>query len=197
MKKIIVSVLMCCVAAVQANNVAYVNMEKVFTDYYKTKDAESALKKQRDNVQRIGEEYRAELEDLVKQGKSLHESTQNIMITKEQRDKAIEKLNLLKNKVESKKQELIQFGQAKGKEIKKRYEASRDEITEELILSVAKISKRLKYDIVFDISGKTLNGIPAVVYYDKTKEITKKVITFLNAGHEKAVEKKAVNKTEK
>lgn len=197
MKKIVISILLCCVATVQANNVAYVNMEKVFSGYYKTKDAESALKKQRDNVQKIGETYRSELEDLVKQGKALHESTQNIMITNEQRDKAIEELNSLKRQVESKKQELIQFGKSKGNEIKKRYEASRDEITEELIKSVAKISKRLKYDIVFDISGKTLNGIPAVVYYDKSKEITKKVIAFLNTGHAVKSDKKAVDKTEK
>jgi len=197
MKKIVISILLCCVATVQANNTAYVNMEKVFTDYYKTKDAESALKKQRDNVQKIGEAYRAELEDLVKKGKALHESTQNIMITTEQRDKAIKELNDLKMQVESKKQELIQFGKSKGNEIKKRYEASRDEITAELIKSVAKISKRLKYDIVFDISGKTLNGIPAVVYYDENKEITQEVLAFLNRGHEVKPEKKAADQTEK
>jgi outer membrane protein len=197
MKKVLVSVLMCCVALVQANNVAYVNMEKVFTDYYKTKDAEAVLKKQRENVQKIGEQYRTELEDLVKQGKTLHESTQNIMITKEQREKAVEELNALKRQVEAKKEELIQFGRAKSEEIKKRYEASRDEITDELIKSVAKISKRLKYDIVFDISGKTLNGIPAVIYYDKHKDITSKVIGFLNTGHDSSSNTSSDKKTVK
>jgi Skp family chaperone for outer membrane proteins len=197
MKKFLVSALICCVTLVQANNVAYVNMEQVFTDYYKTKDTEAVLKKQRDNVQKIGEQYRSELDDLVKQGKTLHESTQNIMITKEQRDKAVEELNVLKRQVEAKKEELIQFGRAKSDEIKKRYEDSRDEITAELIKSVAKISKRLKYDIVFDISGKTLNGIPAVIYYDKSKDITAKVITFLNTGHDSGSNKSSDEKTDK
>ncbi len=184
MKKISISLLMLFAVITQATEMAFVNMETVFSSYYKTVDAEVALKKQRESIQEIGEQYKTELENLIKQGKSIHENTQNIMISKEQRDKAAVQLNNLKQQVESKKAELMSFGKTKGQEIKQRYEESRDAITEELIASVAKVSKRLKYDIVFDISGKTLNGIPAVIYYDPTKDITEQIVKYLNTGHE-------------
>ena len=59
----------------------------------------------------------------------------------------------------------------------------RDDILAEITKEVKRRATLEGYTLVVDKSGKTLNGIPSIIYYSSTADITEPVLTELNRGN--------------
>ena len=187
MKKILllaIAAILSSAFAASAVNPAYVDMEKVFQEYYKTARADKYLREQTDTYREYAKTLAAQIDGLKDRFEDLLEASQNIVLAEEVREGKRQEAQLTLRDFENKKRQLQDYERHRKEELSKQYEKRRNTIIEEIALLVKNIAKTESYDVVFDISGKTLNGIPPFVYYDENKLITETLITELNRGHE-------------
>ena len=186
--------LLCCLALALAVGLAaaedkpplkigVVNMTKIFDDYYKTKIANSNLKKQAEVFRDYLNQLYGSKEKLDEEFKKLRDEAQNVVSSDLERENkriaAQDKFRQLK----SKEAEIQQYNREKSQQIDEDYKSMRNKILAE-IRDVVQVRGRLGgFTLILDASGKTLNDIPAVVYSQEGIDLTSSVTTELNLGH--------------
>ena len=160
-----------------------VNMTKVFDDYYKTKIANSNLKKQAEVFRDYLNQLYGSKEKLDEEFKKLRDEAQNVIFSDIERENkriaAQDKFRQLK----SKEAEIQQYNREKSQQIDEDYKAMRNKILAEIRDVVQARGRKGGFTLILDASGKTLNDIPAVVYNQDNIDLTASVITELNLGH--------------
>ncbi len=165
--------------------IAVINMEQVFSSYYKTKLEDAKLKKQTDVFKDYLTSLNASKEKLNVEFVELRDASQNIAFSDVEREnKRIAAQNKYRQ-LQAKDAEIQQYNQEKKDQLMKEWEATRQKLLSDIITVVKSKALRENYSIVLDNSGQTLNNIPAVVYNNSSIEITDSVIKELNLGNEK------------
>ena len=164
--------------------IGYVDMEKLFQGYYKTGRSDGALKKQKDLFQQRVTDGAADLDVLKKERDECREKSMNIALSDDARAEARRDAESKDQLLRDRDRELREFVQSKDRELGRKYFELRNEIVKEINEFVKEHGRKNRYETLMDISGLTRNYIPAVVYYDKDKEITDALLAELNKGHE-------------
>lgn len=168
---------------------AYVDMDRLFQNYYKTIRSDSSFKKQKDLYSQHVTDGAAELDTMKKQLGEVRDRSLNIALSDEVRAQARKESDEKEGQMRDKQKELKDFLESKDKELGRKYLELRAEIVKELSVYIKNYAEREKLEMVLDVSGLTRNFIPAVVYYPKTKEITDKLLEEVNRGHEAEIPK--------
>ncbi|MCP4180745.1 MAG: OmpH family outer membrane protein [bacterium] len=181
---VVVALLLTPVFLSAAQKIGVVNMEKLFTNYYKTKLADAKIKNQTE----IYRKYLASLNDsknkLQQEFVEMRDASQNIAYSDiERENKRIEAQNKYRQ-LQAKNAEIQQYNEQKKQQLFGEYEKIRDKLVSEIGVVVKNIAKREKFTIIYDNSGNTMNNIPVVVYNDPNIDITAKVSKELNLGNE-------------
>jgi outer membrane protein len=172
-----------------AQKFAILDMEKIFQNYYKTKAADSNLKKQGDVFFAYAEKLNESRLKLQNEFRLLRDASMNIAISEsEKENKRIEAQDKYRQ-LKTKEAEYAQYNREKQTKLKEDYEAKRREIIDEIRGIVRKRAILEGFSLVLDASGKTLNNIPTLVYWDSSIDITDSVLTELNRGHEDELRK--------
>jgi len=163
--------------------ICVVDMEKVFTNYYKTKLEDAKIKKQteifKDYLKTMGE-ARGKIEASYVE---LRDASQNIGLSDVEREnKRIEAQDKYRE-LQAKDVEIQQYNQQKRQFLVNEYERIRKELIKEITTVIQSRAKREGYSLVFDYSGNTMNNISAIIYYDKTMDITDAILKEVNLGH--------------
>src|ERR1700730_1642644 len=135
--------------------VGTIDMQKVFTAYFKTHEAEDKLKEEINNPEQssASKDQRAQ-----ERGSKISET------------KGLEK-------------EISDFRATREKQIQDQLKRMRDEIVDEIMKVVNDQVKAQNYDIVFDRSGFSANNIVPVLLYSKENyDFSESVIGKLNAS---------------
>jgi outer membrane protein len=169
-------------AQAQETKFAFVDLDKAFNEFYKTKLADAQLKTQ-------AEEFKAERKKLVDDFKKLQEGfdklreeAQNTALNEDVRSgkkaEAEEKL------VEIREQEskIRRFDESRQKQLDEQSRRMRNRLVEEIQETVTKLARERGYTSVLDASGENLNGVPTVLYFEPKADITIELITLLNKG---------------
>ena len=167
-------------ASAQQVKVGTVDMKKVFESYYKTKDAEARINEARNAAKKELEDrmdaYKKGTEDVQK----LNEEIQRPELSKEaketkskQRDEKIAELKTMEREVR-------EFQATREKQLQEQSVRMRGGIVDEINKVVADRVKADNYDLVFDKSGPSLNGVPVVLFAKDAYDFTNDVITALN-----------------
>jgi len=170
--------------------ISFISMERVFDEYYKTKTANAQFKKR-------GEEIEVRRKELIEKAKGLKGEFDKLNADsrdKSLNDKAREKK---KEDAENKLAELkeaetkvLEFDKAYKKEIAEQMRQMQQQIVGEIRGVIQTYSIEHKIDIVLDNSGKTLNNVEAVMYFDKNTDITDPILAIMNKNAPESVEKK-------
>ena len=184
-------------ATAQGLKVGTVDMKKVFESYYKTKDAESKINEARNNAKKELEDrldiQKKSMEEVQKMNQDI-ESSALSKETKESKSKARdEKIADLRTM----DRENNEFRQNREKQLQEQSVRMRAGIVDEINKVVTDKVKAESFDLVFDKSGPSLNGVPIVLYSKDSYEFTTDVVSALNKnkGKETAEEKpKAADK---
>jgi outer membrane protein len=166
-----------------------VDMNKVFSEYYKTKDAQA----------KYAEAEKAANDDLNGRVEVLKKSMQEIS----QINSEIEKPELSKEARDAKQKdqqakvaaartldrEIADFRTAKQKSLQDQFLRMRKDIVEDIMKTVNDLVKAKAYDIVFDKSGLSAGAVPVVLFSRDDLDFSQDVITALN----KAAPAKAAN----
>jgi Skp family chaperone for outer membrane proteins len=190
-KKLILS-LTCLFAAssmyAQGLNVGVVEMESVFQEFYKTIKAELTLQQQTKIYKEYAIGLEKEVERMQQDANQLRDDSLNLVYSEDVRKQKREEAQRLYLLIQDKRQELRDYQNEKKKKLRVDYEKSRADLVEEIAKVVQEEAQRRGLDLVLDSSGKTLNGIPAFVYFRKDLDFTSSIIENLNRGHHKDLE---------
>ena len=187
-------------ASVQAQNkVAVLDLNKVFNEYYKTKDVDADLKEQMNKFRKERDDQMTNYRALVDQIKALQAGVQDPASSdatkKEKQAKFEEKVK----EAQVREKEMREYESQTGRLIQETSQRQRKRIVDEITVVVVATAKTGTYDLVLDKSGLTLNGTSAFLYVsDKLPDLSDQVIKALNATQGKpdpAAAAPAVKKT--
>ncbi len=164
--------------------IAVIDLEDVFNNYYKTKVSVATLKKQAEVFMAYAKKLSESRAKLYEEFKAIREDAQNLALSKaEQENKRIKAQEKYRD-VKSKEAELKQYNSTKSAQLKQERAKMRDRILGEIKAEVSKRAALAGYTIVLDKSGKSLSGVPSIIYYSPAIDITKDILTELNRGCE-------------
>jgi outer membrane protein len=157
-----------------------VDMKKVFDGYYKTKDAEQRINEARNGAKKELEDRMDTYQKGVADVKKFNEEIENPALSKEAKETKSktrdEKIAELRNM----EREIQEFRQTREKQLQEQSNRMRQAIVDDISKVVNDRVKADNYEIVFDKSGMSLNGVPVVMFAKDAYDFTDSVITALN-----------------
>lgn len=184
-------------SSAQSLKIACIDMEKVFQGYYLTFNANKNITRQTEifkDYAKLAERERFELEENYKR---VRNESQNIAYTDDHRAQKRREAKDAHKLLQEKIIDIQEYERDQRKILRDQYEKARENIVEEIKEKISSISKSRSYDLVLDVSGKTMNAIPAVVYYHAKYEITEEILAMLNEGHEEQLKELTEGNEEK
>ncbi len=172
-------------------SVVFINLDRAFTEFYKTKLADTQLKEQADEFNGERKALVDEYEKLQKDFGAIRDEAQNTALSDdvraEKRGLAEEKLVELRD-YESR---IRRFDDSRRKQLDDQSRRMRKRIVEEIQLVVKEYAQTQGYQSVIDSSGQSLNGVEMILYTDPKIDITDTILGMLNKGKqdEKPAEK--------
>jgi outer membrane protein len=185
--------------------VATVDLRKLFDGYWKTKQADAALK---DRAADIEKDHKTMLEDWKKAKddyQTLLTDANNQTYSLEEREKrkksAEDKLKQIKDSEEA----ISQYERQARTTLDEQRKRMRDSLVEEIRATVRGKATAGGYALVLDTAAEGANGTPIALYANPENDITDSVLAQLNAGapaetpkpQEKATGKKDEKKKDK
>ncbi len=157
-----------------------VDMQRAFKDYNKTKDAEvkindakNAAKKEYDDRAEAYKKALDEINNLNKQLESPALSADKKTQTAKDRDDKIAKIKNMER-------EISDFRQTRERQLQEQLMRMREGIVKEITDVVMEKVKANNFDLVFDKSGMSINGVPVLMYSHDNVDFTNDVIAVLN-----------------
>jgi len=179
---IIISILTLCTAlpGLAEDRIATVDLRKVFDGYWKTKQANAALKER-------GGEMEKELKGLATDFESAKEDYQGLLESANDQAVSITERERRKTKAEDKLKELRedektiqQFQRQARTTIDEQQRRMRDNILEEVKATITSIAKAGDFTLVIDIAADTPNRTPVILYSADPDDLTDRVLGQLN-----------------
>jgi outer membrane protein len=157
--------------------VGTIDMNGVFTAYYKTKDAENKLNEQRQSAKKDFDEKVEGLKKNMDEINKLNNELEKPELSKEAKDAKLKERDEKINETRALDKEAGEFKATREKELQEQFLRMRKSIIEDIMKIVNAKVKDAGYDLVFDKSGMSMGQIPVLVYssdsYDFSKDITK------------------------
>ena len=176
------SFLMSLSAAAGDFKCAVVDMERLFKEYYKTKISTAKLEKQAAMYKDYADKLAESQLKLQEEFKALRDASLNIAYSETERESkrlaAQDKYRQLK----AKELELQQYNREKRDQLRKQEEKMRKGMVDEIRRAIARFAKKNGYNLVLDYSGRTLNNLPAVIYFTPDSDITDTMLELINKG---------------
>ncbi len=172
-------------ASAQQLKIGTVDMKKVFENYYKTKDAESRINEARNSAKKELEDRMDIYKKSEDEVRKLNDEIQKPELSKEakeskskQRDDKIAELKTMQREIQD-------FQTNREKQLQEQSVRMRGGIVDEINKVVTDHVKSDQYDLVFDSSGPSLNGVPILLYGKPSYDFTPDVISVLNKNRPK------------
>jgi outer membrane protein len=162
-----------------------VDMNKVFNTYYKTKDAEAKINEARaaakSEMEDRMESYRKTLDSINK----LNEEMQKPELSKEMKEQKAKARDEKIGESKSLEREINEFRTTRERQLQEQAVRMRNGIVEEITKVVQDIVKSKGYEMVFDRSGSSLNGVPIILHAREDMDFSDAVIETLNKNKPK------------
>lgn len=169
--------------------IALVDLQKCFNDYYKTEEAKTRINEQGSGYQKEFNDRMEDYKKLVDQINALREGEKDPSLSEAARKERQDRLKEKIQEAQTRERELNDFRQTSSRLLQDQQMRMRKTIVDEINKKVEEFSKG-KYNLVLDKSGQTLNGTSALVYTEGVTDITDEVIKALNKDKPAAPAKK-------
>jgi len=157
-----------------------IDMQRAFKEYTKTKDAEAkindaknAAKKEYDDR---AEAYKKALDEINTLNKQLDAPALSADAKTQKAKERDDKIANIKNM----EREITEFRQTRERQLQEQALRMREGIVKEITDVVNDRVKTSGYDLVFDKSGMSLNGVAVLMYSRENTDFTNDVIATLN-----------------
>lgn len=174
------AVLLLAGSASAQNKIGMVDMNLVFSDYHKTKDA----KLRYDEAQKAADKDLAERVETFKKGMDeitrINAEMEKSGLGKDARDAKLKEREAKVAAVRELDREISDFRAARQKALEDQFLKLRKEIVEDILKAVNDTVKAKGYDLVLDKSGLSSGAVPIVLYSSKEFDFSQDVLDTLN-----------------
>ncbi len=139
-------------------------MNKVFSGYYKTKDAENKINDAREVAKKELDERMESHKQMLDEINQLNKDIDNPALSATAKSERSKKREDKIAQVRSLEQEIQEFKTSREKQLQEQAVRMRNQIVEEIMKVINDKVKSDIYDMVFDKSGQSLNGVLFVLY---------------------------------
>jgi outer membrane protein len=160
--------------------VGTVDMNRAFKEYNKTKDSEKKINEAKDAAKREyddrAENYKKALDEINKLNQQLDAPALSADAKTAKAKERDEKIANIKNM----EREINEFRQTRERQLQEQAMRMREGIIKEITEIIMDRVKTNGYDIVFDKSGPSMNGVQVLLHSKDSFDFTTDVITALN-----------------
>ena len=167
-------------ASAQALKVGTVDMKKVFESYYKTKDAEQRINEARNAAKKELDDRMDVYNKGVAEVKKLNEEIESPALGKDAREQKSKARDEKVGELKTMEREINEFRGTREKQLQEQSVRMRGGIVDEINKVIEARVKSENFDVVFDKTGPSLNGVPVVLYAKDSFDFTPDVVTALN-----------------
>jgi outer membrane protein len=167
-------------ASAQQLKIGTVDMKKVFESYHKTKDAEAKINEARNNAKKELEDRLDIQKKAMEEVQKMNTEIENPALSKEAKESKTKTRDEKIAELRTMDRENTEFRANREKQLQEQSVRMRAGIVEEINKIVDAKVKADSFDLVFDKSGPSLNGVPVVLFARDAYEFTNEVITALN-----------------
>lgn len=157
-----------------------VDMNRVFSEYYKTKDAQTKYSEQEAIANK---DLNDRVDALKKSMQEINQMQADLAKPEMSKETSDAKKKELETKVAAARaldKEIADYRSAKQKSLQDQFLRMRKDIVDDIMKSVNDIVKLKSYDIVFDKSGLSAGAIPVVLTSREEYDFSQEVIDSLN-----------------
>lgn len=167
-------------------NIGMVDMERVFSEFYKTKDAEAEVEAVKQQIAKEVETRREKHKKTLDEFQTLLKNANDPTLSEALRKKNVAAAKEKENELKTLDAEMKEYAEKRRKQLITQVEDSKARILNEISKKINGIASADGFDVVFDSSGLSDRGFPFVVFVKDATDINEKVITALNADAPKA-----------
>jgi len=178
-----------CAAAPSANaqiKVGVVDMNAVFTQYFRTKDAEAKLNEARAAAKKELDDRLETLKKAMDEINKINADLEKPELSKEAKDKATKGRDEKVNEARNLDREITEFRGTRERQLQEQFVRMRKDIIDDIMKIVNDKVKTAGFDLVFDKSGMSMGQIPVLVYSRTDLDFSKEIIDTLNKNAPKA-----------
>lgn len=178
---LIAAIGMTLAAPAQADvKIGLVDMNKIFSSYYKTKDAEGKINNARaaakTELDERMESYKANIDAINK----LNDELSKPELSQEAKAKKGKERDEKINSTKELEREITEFRASREKDLQAQALRMRDGIVKEITALIQERVKKDQYDLVLDKSGNSINGVPVVLFSKDSSDFSDEIIDTLN-----------------
>ena len=162
--------------------IVFVDMNKLFDGFYKTKVADGKLKERADEFNNERKAIVDEAKKMEDEFNALREDAQNTALSSEVREQKRNKAEDKLIEIREYESKLRRFDESRKKQLDDQSRRMRKDIVEEIRTAIQTYARGQGFSAVLDLSGQSLNGVEQVLYTDGKVDITESVLDLLNKG---------------
>ncbi|MGI8603144.1 MAG: OmpH family outer membrane protein [Verrucomicrobiales bacterium] len=167
-------------ASAQDFKIGIVDMKRVFSEYYKTKDAEKSVNDGKEAAKKQLDERNAKYRELISKWQEAQKLVNDPAISEELRAQKRKESEELASEAKSLEREMSEFRQRREQQLQEQVGRMRKGILDEIRSLVEKKAKTENYDLVFDKSGLGVNGVPFLLHSKDAVDFSQEIVTDLN-----------------
>lgn len=162
--------------------IATVDLRKLFDGYWKTKQADAALK---ERAADLDKEYKGLREDYQKskeEYQKLLAGANDQAVAAEERDKRKQAAEAKLKNIKETEETVVQFERQARTTLDEQKRRMRDNIVNEIRTVVNAKAKSAGFALVVDTTAESITGTPVVIFTSGENNLTEDVLSQLNAG---------------
>jgi len=157
-----------------------VDMTYLYENYHRTQEAQARFQSSIERAQRETQKLMEEGNEMVERYQEIIEQTNNPALSEEAQQEAQQEAQEMVEAIREKERELQQFQNNTRRSLEQRQRNHRELMLEEIKEVVMAEASERDATLVFDTSGATLIGVPALIYADSSFDITDLVLEEIN-----------------
>jgi len=162
--------------------VGYVDMNKIFSSYTKTKEAEAKINEARTAAKKELDDRMAGYKKNVDEINKLNQELEKPELSKEAKEKKLKERDEKFNQTRDLEREINEFRSLREKSLQEQAVRMREDLVKTIREQISEKVKREGYDLVLDKSGNSLNGVPIVLISKDSADFSDEIISALNSS---------------
>ena len=164
--------------------IAFVDMQKLFTSFYKTQLAQDQVRQQADEMQLEQDIMQSNIEEIRQEIEDLRTDSRDSMLSLEMRSNKRVLLEAKLIELQNLEQEMTEYEALRRKQIDEQNTRMTKKLFDEIQEKIVTYSREYGYVAVIDQSAQSRIGIAVTVYVDPVRDITEGILKELNEGYE-------------
>jgi len=169
-------------AQTQDSRMVFIDLDRVFNEFYKTKLADAQLKEQADEYNEERRKMVEEYEAMNERFTEAREQAQDIALSEEVRNRKRTEAEELLIDIRDFESRIQRFDQTRRKQLEDQGRRMRTRIVAEIQEEIRTYARNQGYLAVMDSSGQSLNAVELFLYVDGRLDISDAVLEILNKG---------------